>query len=221
MKVPAVHGRRVVAPDPSFERGLAAHLHDSTSVEVRLSLDGRFVDGETTFDAMTRRVLWCALAHQAGHGLRVDRGARFRHPETFNIGDGVFIGEQSLIQGRIDGTCWIGSHAWIGPHDFLDARDLTLGEHVGGAPGAKALGSTHTGEPIDVPIIQTDLDIQPVTVEPRADIGVNAVLLSGVTVGRGAIVGAGAVVTVDVPPFAIVAGAPAKLLRYRDGFHGE
>ena len=72
-----------------------------------------------------------------------------------------------------------------------------------------------------MPIIQTDLDIQPVTVEPWAYIGVNAVLLPGVTVGRGAIVGAGAVVTADVPPFAIVVGAPAKLLRCRDGFHGE
>jgi acetyltransferase-like isoleucine patch superfamily enzyme len=220
MKAPAVHGQRVVEVDPPFERGLAAHLRDSTSVEMRLSLYGRFVDGETAFDAMMRRVLWLALAHQAGHGLRVERGAQFRHPETFNIGDGVFIGEQSVIQGRINGTCRIGSHVWIGPHAFLDARNLTLGEYVGWGPGAKALGSTHTGEPIDVPIIQTDLDIQPVTVEPWADIGVNAVLLPGVTVGRGAIVGAGAVVTADVPPFAIVAGAPARLLRYRDGSHG-
>ena len=207
MKVPAFHGRRVVAPDPPFELGLAVHLRDSTSVEVRLSLYGRFVDGETAFDAMMRRVLWRALAHQAGHGLRVERGAQFRNPETFNIGDCVFIGEQSLVQGRDNGTCRIGSHAWIGPHAFLDARDLTLGEYVGWGPGAKALGSTHTGEPIDVPIIQTDLDIQPVTVEPWADIGVDAVLLPGVTVGRGAIVGAGAVVTADVPPFAIVAGS--------------
>jgi acetyltransferase-like isoleucine patch superfamily enzyme len=66
-----------------------------------------------------------------------------------------------------------------------------------------------------VPIIQTDLVIKPVRVHDGADIGVNAVLLPGVTVGKGAIVGAGAVVTKDVAPYAIVAGVPAKFLRSR------
>jgi acetyltransferase-like isoleucine patch superfamily enzyme len=54
-----------------------------------------------------------------------------------------------------------------------------------------------------------------VRVRAWADIGTNATLLPGVTVGEGAIVGAGAVVTRDVPPFSIVAGAPARVLRKR------
>jgi acetyltransferase-like isoleucine patch superfamily enzyme len=71
-----------------------------------------------------------------------------------------------------------------------------------------------------VPIIRTHLEIRPVRIGAWADIGVNAVILPGVTVGKGAIVGAGAVVSQDVPAFAIVAGVPAKLLRWREG-HGE
>jgi acetyltransferase-like isoleucine patch superfamily enzyme len=47
------------------------------------------------------------------------------------------------------------------------------------------------------------------------------VILPGVTVGKGAIVGAGAVVTRDVPPFAVVAGVPAKVIRYRTGIPDE
>jgi acetyltransferase-like isoleucine patch superfamily enzyme len=74
------------------------------------------------------------------------------------------------------------------------------------------LGSTHSGNPIDVPILQSDLLIKPVTVEPWADIGTGAVLLPGVTIGRGSLVGAGAVVTHDVPPFSIVAGVPARII---------
>ena len=116
----------------------------------------------------------------------------------------------------------IGDHTWIGPHSYFDARDLVLEDHVGWGPGAKVLGSAHTGVPIDIPIIQTDLEIKPVRVQAWADIGTNAVLLPGVTVGRGAIVGAGAVVTQDVPAFAKVAGVPAKLIGWRkDSGTGE
>jgi acetyltransferase-like isoleucine patch superfamily enzyme len=107
---------------------------------------------------------------------------------------------------------------WIGPQAYFDARQLIIEDHVGWGPGAKVLGSVHTGVPIDRAIIQTDLRIRPVHVEAWADIGTGAILLPGVTVGRGSIVGAGAVVTRDVPPFAIVCGVPAKFLRWRDGY---
>jgi len=150
--------------------------------------------------------------------VRIGRGAIARHPETFEIGNGVFIGEQSFIQGRFDGRCVIGDHAWLGPQSYFDARNLVIEDYVGWGPGAKVLGSQHTGVPVDVPIVQTDLRIEPVRIGAWADIGVNAVILPGVTVGKGAIVGAGAVVTGDVAAFAIVAGVPARFMRWRDGY---
>jgi acetyltransferase-like isoleucine patch superfamily enzyme len=142
----------------------------------------------------------------------------FRHLETFEIGDGVFIGTQAFIQGRFDGITKFGNHVWIGPQAYFDARDLVLEDHVGWGPGAKVLGSAHTGLPIDRPIIETDLEIRPVRVGAWADIGTGAILLPGVTIGKGSIVGAGAVVTRDVPAFAIVAGVPARFLRWREGY---
>ena len=214
--VPATHGRREVQPDAIFEIGLAEHLR-SMSRDALLALLGRFASGETDFDATMRRAIWRALARRLGHDVRIGRHVVCVHPETFDIGDGVFIGDQSMIQGRFDGTCRIGDHTWIGPQAYLDARDLVIEEYVGWGPGAKVLGSEHTGLPADVPIIQSDLEIKPVRIGAWADIGVNAVILPGVTVGQGAIVGAGAVVTKDVPPFAIVAGVPAAFLRWRDG----
>ncbi len=78
----------------------------------------------------------------------------------------------------------IGNHVWIGPQAYFDARDLILEDYVGWGPGAKVLGSAHTGLPIDQPIIETDLEIRPVRVEAWADIGTGAVLLPGVTVGK-------------------------------------
>src|SRR2546430_10935322 len=166
-----------------------------------------FVD--TADGARRRRMLLRALCKSFGNGVRIGVGVLVLHPHTFEIGDAVFVGNQTFLQGRHDGHCAIGAHTWIGPHSYFDGRDLELGEYGGGGPGAKVLGSEHTGEPLDVPIIQTDLVIKPVRVGNGADIGVNAVLLPGVTVGEGAIVGAGAVVTHDVPDYAIVAGVAA------------
>lgn len=214
--VSAVHARRAAEPDPAFVAGFAEHLR-SLDRAALADLYARFAPGESAFDALMRRVLWRAMTRSCGDGLTVGRGVLCRHPETFEIGSGVFIGDQAVIQGRFDGTCTIGDHAWIGPQSFLDARNLVIGERVGWGPGARVLGSTHTGEPIDAPIIETDLAIEPVRIEAWADVGVNAVILPGVTVGKGAIVGAGAVVTRDVPPFAIVAGVPAKVVRHRSG----
>jgi len=167
-----------------------------------------------------RRAIWRAIAQRVGANLRVDGSVGFKHLETFEIGRDVFIGAQSYLQGRYDGTCIIGDHVWIGPHSYFDARCLVLEEYVGWGPGAKVLGSSHTGVPADVPIVQTDLEIKPVRVEAWADIGTGAVLLPGVTVGRGSIVGAGAVVNRDVAPFSIVAGVPARFLRWRPDCEG-
>jgi acetyltransferase-like isoleucine patch superfamily enzyme len=215
--VPAMHGTLTVQPDPPFERDLAEHLRKDHDAAALAGLYGRFVQGETDFDALMRRVLLRAMVRACGNGVRVGRGVVFLHPETFEIGSSVFIGEQAMIQGRVQGTCTIGDHAWIGPQSYFDARNLVIEEYVGWGPGAKVLGSKHTGLPADVPLIQTDLEIKPVRICAWADIGVNAVVLPGITVGKGAIVGAGAVVTHDVAPFSVVAGVPARFLKWRQG----
>jgi acetyltransferase-like isoleucine patch superfamily enzyme len=215
--VRAVHGLKEIAADPAFEIGLIDSLRAQYSYQSLIELYARFVQGEGYIDALMRRAIFHAAAQSVGKGLTVGPGVGFKHLDRFHIGEGVFIGAQSYLQGRFDGTCVIGNHVWIGPQSYFDARDLVLGDYVGWGPGAKVLGSTHTGHPISVPIVQTDLEIKPVRIEPWADIGTNAVILPGVTVGRGAIVGAGAVVTKDVPPLCVVAGVPARVI----GMRGE
>lgn len=214
--VESVHGRKEVPADPAFETGLAEHLSAEYTREGLLELYARYASGDGVFDTLMRRVLWRALARACGDGLAVGGGVGFKHIETFEIGRGVFIGAQAYLQGRFDGRCVIGDHVWIGPQSYFDARDLVIEDHVGWGPGAKVLGSTHTGMPLDIPIIQTALEIKPVRIEAWADIGTGAIILPGVTVGRASIVGAGAVVTHDVPPFAVVAGVPARLVRWRE-----
>lgn len=211
----AVHGRADVTADPTFEAEFARDMKLHCTPEEIASLFRRFSRGDDYIDALVRRICVQAIARRCGSNLRISPGVSFRHVETFDIGNGVMIGEQAVIHGRIDGSCVIGNKAWIGPQCFLDARDLVIGNNVGLGPGAKILGSMHTGLPIDVPIIATDLRIATVSIDDDADIGMGAILLPGTSVGRGAIVGAGAVVTHDVPPYAKVAGSPARLIGYR------
>ena len=216
--VKAVHGLKELKPDPEFEIGLAGYLRTQYSHDALLELYARFAVGDSDFDVLMRRAIWRAVARRFGHGIHIGSGVGFKHLETFEIGNGVFVGAQTYIQGRFDGKCVIGDHVWIGPQSYFDARDLIIEGYVGWGPGAKVLGSAHTGVPIEVPIIQTDLEIKPVRIEAWADIGTNAVVLPGVTIGKGSIVGAGTVVTNDVPPFAVVAGIPARFLRWREGY---
>ena len=216
MRVPAVHAVRAPERDPDEELALAESLRSKPRDEV-LQLAAAHALGGDESSARMRRAAWRVLTRRFGHGVRIGRGALASHPETFEIGNGVFIGEHAFIQGRAGGRFVIGDHCWIGPQSYLDARDLVLEEYVGWGPGAKALGSQHTGEPHDIPIIQTDLEIKRTIIGAWSDIGVNAVILPGITIGKGAIVGAGAVVTHDVEPYSIVAGVPARFLRWRDG----
>jgi acetyltransferase-like isoleucine patch superfamily enzyme len=216
--VASVHGTQELQSDPEFEMGMADHLREKYSREGLIELYARFSNSEAGFDVVMRRVIWRAIARQFGHGIQIGGNVGFKHLETFEIGNKVFIGSQSYLQGRFDGKCVIGNYVWIGPQSYFDARELIIEDFVGWGPGAKVLGSSHTGLPIDVPIIKTGLEIKPVKIETGADIGMNAVILPGVTVGKGSIVGAGAVVTKDVPPYAIVAGVPARFRRWRDGY---
>ena len=199
--VGAFHSKREVSEDPAFEVGLSDHLRTVHDTETLVAMYGRFVNGDGAFDTLMRRAIWRAGARRFGHGIHIGSGVGFKHLETFEIGDGVFIGSQSFIQGRINGRCVIGEKSWIGPQSYFDARDLIIGDYVGWGPGAKVLGSVHAGLPLNVPIIHTDLKIKRVTIESWVDIGVNAVILPGVTIGKGSQIGAGAVVTADVPPF--------------------
>jgi acetyltransferase-like isoleucine patch superfamily enzyme len=213
--VPAVFGSKKVQNDPAWEWDYAAHLKQVHSPAELLALYSRYRSEEGAFETQLRRIIFRAMCRTAGHALQIAPEVVLKHAETMEIGDAVFIGAQTMIQGRFDGKCHIGNHVWIGPHAYFDARDLVLEDYVGWGPGAKVLGSSHTGNPTDVPIIATELLIKPVVIGYGADIGTNATILPGVHVGAHSIVGAGAVVTSDVPEYSVVAGVPARIISHR------
>jgi acetyltransferase-like isoleucine patch superfamily enzyme len=153
-----------------------------------------------------------------GQGVLFEPGVLVFHPETIEIGDRVYVGHQAMLKGYYKGRMTIGEGTWIGQQCFFhSAGDITIGQNVGIGPAVKILTSTHTEEGIDKPILHSRIEFAPVVIEDDSDIGVGAIILPGVTIGRGAQIGAGAVVTHDVPAYGVAAGVPAKLLRMRQG----
>jgi acetyltransferase-like isoleucine patch superfamily enzyme len=151
-----------------------------------------------------------------GEGVVIEPGALIFHPENIEIGDRVYVGHYTILKGYHRGRMVIGSGTWIGQQCFLhSAGDLTIGTNVGIGPGVKIITSYHAEEGNSKPILHSRVEFGPVVIEDDADIGLGAMILPSVIIGRGAQVGAGAVVTRDVPAYAVVAGVPARRLRFR------
>jgi acetyltransferase-like isoleucine patch superfamily enzyme len=145
-----------------------------------------------------------------------EAGVLVFHPENVELGENVYVGHQTILKGYYTNRMSIGDQTWIGQQCFLhSAGGLTIGARVGIGPGTRILTSYHGEAGRNVPILASPIELAEVIVEDDADLGVSCVILPGVRVGRGAQVGAGAVVAEDVPPYAVVAGVPARVLRER------
>lgn len=109
----------------------------------------------------------------------------------------------------------IGRNSHIGRNCTLDARSpLTIGENVALSPEVVILAGTHDVN--DPRFANSEVGPWAVAIEDHVWIGTRAMIMPGVTVGRGAVVAAGSVVTKDVSPLTIVAGVPAKPIGMRD-----
>lgn len=138
------------------------------------------------------------------------------HPENIHLGRNVYVGHQAILKGYYKNTMTVGDETWIGQQAFLHAAGgLSIGARVGIGPAVRIITSVHEEAGRGTPILFSPIRFVPVTIEEDADLGVGAVVLPGVTIGRGAIIGAGAVVTKDVPPYCVAAGVPAVVLRER------
>ncbi|MEK7522802.1 MAG: acyltransferase [Patescibacteria group bacterium] len=136
-----------------------------------------------------RRFFYRLAGIKIGKGSTIHTKARFYDPRNIVIGEDTIIGEGVVLDGR---------------------DQLIIGSHVDIATDVMIYNSQH-----DVNQENFAATNAPVKIEDYVFIGPRVIILAGVTVGRGAIVGAGAVVTKDVPPYAIVGGVPAKIIGER------
>lgn len=92
---------------------------------------------------------------------------------------------------------------------------LRIGDNVMMGPEVTILTHTHRIDRTDIPMGQQGSMVSEVVIGDDVWIGMRAIILPGVRIGSGAVIGAGAVVTKDVPDYAVVGGVPARVIRYR------
>jgi len=126
------------------------------------------------------------------------------------IGDGTKVGTFVEIQKN----AFIGKNCKISSHTFI-CEGVTVEDDVFVGHNVTFINDMYPRSTAEGGGLQTEADwkVVPTFIRKGASVGSSATILAGVTVGEGAIVGAGSVVTKDVPPWTIVAGNPAKVLR--------
>jgi acetyltransferase-like isoleucine patch superfamily enzyme len=151
-----------------------------------------------------------------GKNVVFERGVLVFHPENIEISDNVYVGHQTILKGYYKNVMHIGSGTWIGQQCFFhSAGGLSIGRNVGIGPSVRIITSYHKEEGIKKPILHSRVEFGSVIIEDDCDIGVGSIILPGITIGRGTQIGAGAVVTKDIPSFVVAAGVPARILRCR------
>ncbi|MEH2510519.1 UDP-2-acetamido-3-amino-2,3-dideoxy-glucuronate N-acetyltransferase [Nitrobacteraceae bacterium AZCC 1564] len=150
-----------------------------------------------------------------GKDVLLGRDVKIFHPDLVNlygcsVGDETKIGTFVEIQGgaKIGSRCKISSHSFICEGVTIE-DEVFVGHGVMFTNDRFPRATTPDGE-LQGP---ADWKVEPTRICRRASIGSNATILCGITIGEGATVGAGSVVTRDVPPNAVVAGVPARNVR--------
>ena len=142
-----------------------------------------------------RRFCGKLMLRSCGKQVNIERNAIFS--PNVSLGDYSGIG----VNARIYGTCRIGDHVMMG-------ADCTV------------ITRNHRSDRVDVPMMQQGFEEErPVVIGDDVWIGDRVTILPGVHIGRGCIIGAGAVVTKDIPEYTVAAGVPARVIRYRKDAH--
>lgn len=143
-----------------------------------------------------KRVRYWACSHlfaKCGKNVNVEHGADFGSGRDIEVGDNSGIGINCVVRKAV-----IGNNVMMGPEVYF-------------------VGRNHRFDSLEKPMDEQGyLEAEPPVVGDDVWIGTRAIILPGIKIGRGAVIGAGAVVTKDVPEYAIVGGNPAKVIRYRE-----
>jgi len=124
------------------------------------------------------------------------------------IKKGSFLQDHVYLRAGMNGSILIGNNVAINSFARLFGHGgITVGDNAQIGPGATLTTTTHDFDK------DMETTFQPITIGEWAWIGANAIILSGVTIGKHVVIGAGSVVTKDIPDYSVAVGSPAKVIK--------
>jgi galactoside O-acetyltransferase len=175
-------------------------------------------DFPTYLGVILRYHYWKDKLRECGTSVSLGKGVIITGSENIELGSSISIMMRSFIYAHNNGHVKIGNLVQINTNVQIGAADdgdIIIGENVLIGPNVVIRASGHVYSNADIPIREQGHTGGKIIIEGDVWIAANAVILPDVTIGRGAIVAAGAVVTGDVPPYQIVGGVPARTIGSR------
>lgn len=186
-----------------------------------------------------RAIAYRSILHTNGT-VAIEDGVRIRFADQVHLGKGVYIDHGAYLHA-CPGGIYIGAESFVMKNAILHVYNfrnlpnagITIGErsligeacilrgqggiHIGNdvylAPLVQVLAVNHVYEDTSRPISHQELSTKGIIIEDGSWIGGGAIILDGVRIGRNVVVGAGAVVTKDIPDYTVVVGNPARVVR--------
>jgi acetyltransferase-like isoleucine patch superfamily enzyme len=161
------------------------------------------------------------FVHHRGTGARVCGSVRLDVLpfNGFTLGEHATIEDFSVVNNGM-GPVRIGAESRVGIGSVV-IGPVEIGANVILAQHVVLSGLNHGYQDVTVPIRKQPVTVRPIVIEDACWIGANAVVTAGVRIGRHSVVAAGSVVTKDVPPYSVVGGNPARLLKQYDAAQCE
>lgn len=154
-----------------------------------------------------------------GNQTKLDRDVRIRcygNNSKVSLGDHVYLDRGIDIKTHRSGEIEIGDRTHIGPYTCLSGDSIKIGQDCLIASQVGIYANNHIFIETASKINKQGNSYKGITIEEDCWLGSGVKVLDGVTIGRGSIIGAGAVVTKDIPPYSIAVGVPAKVVSQRN-----
>jgi len=193
-----------------------------------------FSNFPTVAGSYLRGSVYRSLLHRMGSNCFIEKDVHIRIPQKISLGNRVCIGEGCYLnpqKGRIEigdhvnisrrcilrGDIHIGEWVEISENVYLHGDGgLEIGKHAHITQGTQVITGNHIFKDPTRPIMTQGAVLGKVEIGEDVFLGSNSILLMGVKVGKGSVIGAGAVVTKDIPPYSIAVGVPAKVIGKRE-----